>query len=149
MITVSFYDEKDGIFVGRTYSGDVDSVVANTPIGCKAIEGLHDRFRRRVDMETGQVVSWQPPRPADDALQTWDWSASDECWISIPTLAAVARDVRARRTSLLNDCDWVVTQAFEDGTPVPVLWRKYRKALRDIPTQPGFPATVIWPVPPA
>jgi hypothetical protein len=74
---------------------------------------------------------------------------SEERWISTPTPAAVARDVRARRTSLLKDCDWVVAQAFEDGTPVPVLWRKYRKALRDITTQPGFPSTVDWPIPPA
>lgn len=28
-------------------------------------------------------------------------------------------------------------------------WANYRQALRDLPTQPGFPANVVWPIPPS
>ena len=149
MMTWSFFRSDTGALIGTTYSGPVDALAENTPAGTVAIIGRHDHLRRRVDVATGLVIPWQPPAPPDDAWQTWIWLESEERWISTPTPAAVARDVRARRTSLLNDCDWVVAQAFEDGTPVPGLWRKDRKALRDITTQPGFPTTVIWPDPPA
>lgn len=56
-----------------------------------------------------------------------------------------ARIVRSERDSKLARCDW--TQVSD----VPVdkqAWALYRQALRDIPTQPGFPWNVQWPTEP-
>ena len=56
--------------------------------------------------------------------------------------------VKADRDRMLAGCDWIVTKSTEDGTPVPDAWKTYRQALRDIPTQEGFPFNIVWPVRP-
>ena len=56
-----------------------------------------------------------------------------------------AVDIRVERDNLLRLSDH--TQL--DDTPKnKVEWRVYRKELRDIPDQAGFPDTVIWPTDP-
>ena len=68
-----------------------------------------------------------------------------------PVLAIIPLDedqVRAKRDALLNASDWVATRAFETGEDVPANWAQYRQALRDIPEQAGFPASVTWPTAP-
>jgi hypothetical protein len=56
--------------------------------------------------------------------------------------AEQAKSVRASRTEKLKDCDW--TQ-IADSTADKTAWATYRQALRDVPTQAGFPWTVTWP----
>jgi hypothetical protein len=54
--------------------------------------------------------------------------------------------VREKRNELLNKTDWSqvvdVPQAIKDK------YATYRQALRDVPQQEGFPATVVWPTQP-
>ena len=56
----------------------------------------------------------------------------------------LAKDARNQRDSLLTETDWMalsdVTMSSEMTT--------YRQALRDIPSQSGFPASVTWPTKP-
>jgi hypothetical protein len=54
-------------------------------------------------------------------------------------------NMRDARNSALTRCDWVMTRAFEEGAPVPANYLAYRKALRDLPNQEGFPYDYIWP----
>jgi hypothetical protein len=58
-------------------------------------------------------------------------------------LGSVAREQRNR---LLADCDW--TQLADYAGADKAGWKAYRKALRDITKQKGFPATVEWPIAP-
>lgn len=59
--------------------------------------------------------------------------------------AEQAKAVRADRAARLAECDW--TQLAD--APVDNLsWAVYRQALRDIPTQAGFPWNITWPVKP-
>lgn len=53
---------------------------------------------------------------------------------------------RAQRDTLLSQCDWTMMP----DAPVEnrEAWRAYRAALRDIPTQPGFPLDIEWPTAP-
>ncbi len=57
-------------------------------------------------------------------------------------------NARATRDTLLAQSDWtqvpdvVLTEAQESE------WKTYRKALRDIPAQGGFPDTITWPMSP-
>lgn len=53
-----------------------------------------------------------------------------------------ATAVRAIRTQKLSECDW--TQ-LADAPVDKAVWATYRQALRDVPTQAGFPWTVQWP----
>lgn len=55
-------------------------------------------------------------------------------------------NMRDARDSALTRCDWVITRAFEEGNPVPANYLAYRQALRDLPSQEGFPYEYVWPV---
>ena len=51
--------------------------------------------------------------------------------------------VRSQRDSLLQQSDvYALTDRITDE------WTAYRQALRDIPSQAGFPASVTWPTKP-
>ena len=53
--------------------------------------------------------------------------------------------VRERRDLLLARSDW--TQ-LPDAPVDAAAWATYRQALRDVPQQDGFPASVAWPTQP-
>ena len=53
-----------------------------------------------------------------------------------------AKSVREQRNQKLNESDW--TQ-IADSTADKTAWVTYRQALRNVPTQTGFPNTVVWP----
>lgn len=148
MKTYSFYDLDTGLFSDQQASCGEGGAAVFTPPGHAAIEGAYDPLSQRVNLLTGQVVDWQPPPPADDELRTWTWDAGSRRWVAQPTLLAIGDQVRRRRDELLADCDWVTTRAVDRGEPVPEGWAAYRQALRDMPTQTGFPTFVVWPVAP-
>ncbi len=56
--------------------------------------------------------------------------------------AQQAANVRTERNKRLAESDW--TQ-LPDSPPDALAWGVYRKALRDLPSQPGFPWDIIWP----
>ena len=58
------------------------------------------------------------------------------------TDAAQAKSVRDSRNEKLAECDW--TQ-LSDAPVDQAAWSTYRQALRDVPTQAGFPWEVQWP----
>lgn len=117
-----YYDMHTGVFTGRTHAttapevrtttpdGEVQlqpprEVVANTPPGCAALEvpaGVSaDPRNRCVDLRTGLIKPYQPPRPAGDELSSWEWDADVERWRAVPTQAAVAQlRVRALRAAI-------------------------------------------------
>lgn len=56
-----------------------------------------------------------------------------------------AQQVREERDAKLAACDWM---ANSDVT-MSNAWRTYRSALRDVPSQAGFPNSVTWPTEPS
>lgn len=71
----------------------------------------------------------------------------DGQWVLGWDLVALSADeTRALRDGLLDSCDW--TQV-ADAPVDQAAWKTYRQALRDIPSQAGFPNTVTWPVAPS
>ena len=62
--------------------------------------------------------------------------------------AEQSKSVRADRDSRLKDTDWVVIKHLERNENIPGVWEVYRQALRDVPSQAGFPWEVTWPVKP-
>jgi hypothetical protein len=63
--------------------------------------------------------------------EDWDAGANDR----------LAEDIRNQRDVLLAATDWM---ALSDVTMSDTM-SAYRQALRDIPSQAGFPASVTWP----
>ena len=56
-----------------------------------------------------------------------------------------ATAIREERDKKLAECDWRVIKALESNQAQDFQWATYRQALRDVPTQAGFPWEVTWP----
>jgi hypothetical protein len=56
-----------------------------------------------------------------------------------------AESVRYERDQKLAESDWRVIKALENNQPQDFEWASYRQALRDVPSQAGFPWSVVWP----
>lgn len=50
---------------------------------------------------------------------------------------------REARNRLLAETDW--TQVGDVPSAIKEAYAEYRQALRDVPSQPGFPNDIIWP----
>lgn len=57
-----------------------------------------------------------------------------------------ALEVRQQRNKKLALTDW--TQLGDIPSETKVKWQPYRQALRDLPSQSGFPESIIWPIEP-
>lgn len=77
----------------------------------------------------------------DEVQQGWTFDGTTwaEPTVTVPDAAVQAR---AKRDALLRESDW--TQ-LPDAPVDRAAWAAYRQALRDVPLQPGFPASVTWP----
>lgn len=63
MRTYHLYDLSTGLFDGRRFSTSDAAAVAANSHGMGTIEGVTDPESQRVDIETGALVDYQPPRP--------------------------------------------------------------------------------------
>jgi hypothetical protein len=93
--------------------------------------------------EQAFVVRWkcEHPEPSMDAIEAAFAPLAEAFNTSQQALI-----VRHQRSLLFVKADAEVAKALDNGNMTGVTaWGAYRKALRDIPTQPGFPHTVVWP----
>ena len=60
-----------------------------------------------------------------------------------------AAGVRVERDAKLAACDWTVLTDSPLTTAKKTEWKTYRTALRDIPSDSGFPHSVTWPTEPS
>lgn len=58
--------------------------------------------------------------------------------------AEQAKSARATRATKLSETDW----RFRSDMNPSQEWKDYCQALRDVPTQAGFPWTIVWPTQP-
>jgi len=68
-------------------------------------------------------------------------AAANEAAYKTAKDAEQAKNVRATRDAKLAETDW---RFRSDMTPSQA-WKDYCQALRDVPTQSGFPWTITWP----
>lgn len=74
-----------------------------------------------------------------------EWDAMEAAYAaSLDTRKAA--DIREERNAKLAATDW--TQASDVPQSVKDSYAPYRQALRDLPTQSGFPNQIVWPVAP-
>ena len=86
----------------------------------------------------------------------WDASkkevVSDDAAKAAWELAEEWKQIRAERTRLLAETDWVVIKARENGGQVPAAWKTYRVALRDLPAEQSDKtkySEITWPTQPS
>lgn len=105
-MTHHFYRLDTGLFTGATYAGESGALAANTPAGCGSISGVVDRLAQRVDLQSGAIIDWKPPAPADNTNRTWTWDAGSKRWLPVSTLTAVKADkweqIKAERAVRLS-----------------------------------------------
>lgn len=145
MSRLFLYRLADGVFTGTHRS--ITKVPPEIPghEWFAATDGIAvDWQAQRVDLETGELVDYQPPPPADTEFETWSWDADSRRWVATPTAAAHWRVVREERDRRLRDSDWRVIAATERAERPSKAWLEYRQALRDITTQPD-PLAIQWP----
>tara|TARA_R100000152_G_C6771631_1_gene198205 strand:- start:254 stop:505 length:252 start_codon:yes stop_codon:yes gene_type:complete len=53
-------------------------------------------------------------------------------------------ELRRERNKRLQECDWVVVKAQEEGTEVPKNWKDYRTALRNLPAEVSKTKEIRW-----
>lgn len=66
----------------------------------------------------------------------------------VPTDEELARQVRDERDRKLEETDWYMMPDYPADPETLEVVKNYRKALRDITLQSGFPRDVKWPVVP-
>lgn len=91
MKTYSFHDPATGLIAPETVTCSERQADANTRPGLTRIEGKLDHLSQRVDIETGDVVDYQPPAPS--ALHEWD--AAAKRWILPAAVIAEQAEQRA------------------------------------------------------
>ena len=80
-----------------------------------------------------------------DGVWTQGWEISDRDAEDIAeSVEDKKREIRAQRTRLLEETDFY---GFSDVTMTSEM-STYRQALRDVPSQEGFPTTIVWPTKP-
>jgi len=80
----------------------------------------------------------------EDAEGNVTTAAQNEAAYKAAKDAEQAKSVRASRDTKLSETDW---RFRSDMTPSQA-WKDYCQALRDVPSQAGFPWTITWPVAP-
>lgn len=61
----------------------------------------------------------------------------------------IAKQVRAKRDRLIAETDYLAMSDYPLSDEDKAAVMAYRQALRDVPTQEGFPREVVWPEVPA
>lgn len=72
--------------------------------------------------------------------------SNGEFFVGPKTQEEVVGLALAQRARLLVSSDW--TQLPDVPLATKEAWATYRQALRDITDQPGYPLTIVWPIPP-
>jgi hypothetical protein len=144
--TWSFYSLSSGKFSGAAFTGKEKHLPLNTPDGYGALRGIFT-VSQCVDLDTMNVMSCQPDKPADTDTEYFEWE--DDRWVAKPTLRELTSRARNSRDQKLSSCDWTQLPDAPLSEEELQAWRSYRQALRDVPDQQGFPSDIDWPTEPA
>lgn len=89
MKTYSFFDPATGAIDPSTVTCALKQALANDRQDLTRIEGHLDHLSQRVDVETGEVVDYQPPQPS----LSHEWDATTRRW----RLTDAAKQAELRR----------------------------------------------------
>jgi hypothetical protein len=95
------------------------------------------------------ILNNQPIQISEKPSVYAEFDYATKQWVLNTILAEL--DVKNKRRQFLINSDWTDTLSAKNrlGDTVYNQWQTYRQALRDIPTQTGYPYSVAWPIAPA
>ena len=89
----------------------------------------------------GALVATTPP-PTDEPGK---WIFEDGAWSELTT-ERKAKLIRQQRDALLSETDYLMMPDYPMSELAMENLKVYRQALRDVPEQPDFPNSVVWPI---
>ena len=95
MRTTYFYKLDTGLFTGQYESNSGAAMAPTVPDGCGAFVGDIDPYASRMDLDTGEVVTYQPPPPPSTELIAYEWDESIMRWIGVKTSAGQQADLQS------------------------------------------------------
>lgn len=147
MKTWTLYDAATGMIRPGALTCSDAQIAANVPEGYAALEGAFDPLSQAVDLNTGQVVDYQPPAPADDELRTWAWDAETKRWAAQPTLAALKdaklAEIKAAREAAI-DAPKATSFGTFDATPEARANIAAVVAIAQTAAKHGYPSNVFF-----
>lgn len=149
-----------------TYAKIIDGVVLQYPYDMSDLRQDNPNTSFPRSMTAEQYAEWNmvavvvDPKPSYDPIykeiSTTGPSLVDGVWTQgweildrdvddiTESIEDKKTEVRAQRTRLLEETDFY---GFSDVTMTSEM-STYRQALRDVPSQEGFPTTIVWPTKP-
>jgi hypothetical protein len=151
---LKYVQSKDGVFIRHIF--DVEPTQWDEDNFCLARKLTPEKA---VHFGVSKLKLTDPPYfdPATQQRNEVDPVLIDGVWLQQYVVSQMDAEVAAAKTAeqssrdravrdkLLIDCDW--TQV-ADAPINKEAWAAYRQALRDLPSQEGFPWNITWPVTP-
>jgi Phage tail assembly chaperone protein len=132
----TIYNSVIGQIVRIVDTDDIDSQISSNE---SYLEGAIDDSMYYIANGSAVLI---PPKP--DQYSVFDYTTKQ--WVQNQNLAIV--DVITQRQKLLYASDWTQIPNNPLTPALQTQWAVYRQALRDVPSQSGYPFNVIWPTPP-
>lgn len=126
----------------RIINNTAVDVRTESPEGCYTENIVAEFVEVPDDVQDGWVLAdgnWSAPVVYTPSAQEL---ADAQAALLTQQTTELAASIRVERDNKLKECDW--TQIV-DSTADKTAWATYRQALRDVPTQAGFPWTITWP----
>ena len=99
------------------------------------------RYHTTSNGNVAYTTAEETARDAEEAA----YEAEAEVFVELNDIDRAAAEARNKRNGLLAATDWTANSDVTMTTEMTA----YRQALRDVPTQSGFPSEVTWPDKPA
>lgn len=127
----------------RTIVASSDMLIQQKQEDELCLEGFADINLNYINVESGEILDF-PPKPRYYSM--WNWKTKQ--WEDNTDI--VKNQINLKRLQLLQQSDWteLPSALTRLGEAKITEWQTYRQALRDIPTQPGYPENVVWPMAP-
>ena len=94
-------------------------------------------------------VGWYLPAQSTDVAPPTDeqgqWIFDGHVWTEL-AIEKKAGLIRQQRDALLSATDYMMMPDYPMSELARENLKVYRQALRDVPEQPGFPNSVVWPI---
>jgi hypothetical protein len=121
----TIYKKNTGLVTGVLDAPTLEIARATAPEDCDLLVNVSGEPNVDVVID-GKLVKQNPP----------DWM--------------IGSQAKAKRNRLLLESDWTDLLSAKErlGVELYNAWQNYRQALRDLPTQPGYPFNIVWPTPP-
>ena len=108
-------------------------------------QGAKELSQDEITETFGDLAAWASPltvKVSEDGKSIESFTPTVDIEPTVDELAARARN---KRDALISETDYLLMPDYPIGAESLDAVKAYRQALRDVPEQEGFPASIVWP----